>query len=170
VLRAFNVKDVRELALLIGTVTREGGSSGGAKVKYTNEYLLEVLRDFYVARGTVPPANCYGHGSLPSYQTFAVRFGSLGEAYVAAGLSLVDGKVQRKARVPRVSNDELAAKLQAFYREHGNLPTQREFGRKGMPDKKFFVKRFGGTREAYMAAGLIEVYDSVMPVRAGRDL
>lgn len=76
-----------------GNLTEFARSAGlkpnpsGDRRAYTNDILIELLRDFYVLNRRMPSKADYRSGSLPNQATFIRRFGSLGEAFHAAGLS-----------------------------------------------------------------------------------
>jgi len=57
--------------------------------RYSNTVLTEMLRDFYVSHERLPRRTDHRRGLLPNDKTFCRRFGSMKNAYRAAGLGLV---------------------------------------------------------------------------------
>jgi hypothetical protein len=58
-------------------------------VNYSKERLLDMLIDFYALNHRLPYTREFGRLKLPAYNTFAKYFGSMGNAFEAAGLGLV---------------------------------------------------------------------------------
>lgn len=80
VLAFFNVKSIAEVMRLAGLSPRDG--------QQRKTFLIESLRNFYVARGRLPLVREFG-SEMPRYHRFLSSFGSIREAYEAAGLGLV---------------------------------------------------------------------------------
>jgi hypothetical protein len=79
--RLFGVNDIRSLLALADLAP--------AGVRYSPALLGEMLRDFYVRFRRLPSGTDFKRGVLPSWQTFYNHFGSMPNAYKAAGLGLV---------------------------------------------------------------------------------
>ena len=83
---ALNVENVRSLASLADLVPN--GQNGRPRV-YSDLVLIEMLRDFYVRHGRLSlQGTDHRRGLLPSHNVFRRAFGSMGNAYKAAGLGL----------------------------------------------------------------------------------
>ena len=82
---ALNVKTIGAVVSLAGLVP-----NGSSHFLYTPEVLIEILRDFYVSHGRLPRQRTdHNRGLLPSCPTFRRAFGSMKQAFRAAGLGLV---------------------------------------------------------------------------------
>ena len=68
--------------------TRRGGH-GGQQFRFTQPYLLERLRDFFVEHGRCPEKRDCALGLLPDTWMFKREFGSWEAALEAAGLARV---------------------------------------------------------------------------------
>jgi len=83
VLRTLNVKSIDALMSLADLVP-----NGRSRPHYSETVLTEMLRDFYVCHRRLPGGTDHRRGLLPAYGTFILHFGSMKNAYRAAGLGL----------------------------------------------------------------------------------
>ena len=81
--RRFAGKTYREFVAFCGEIPHK---SGGSKLKYSAQLLVELLRDLYVKTGRIPTRTACRRGLLPSNWVFVKRFGSWTLALEAAGL------------------------------------------------------------------------------------
>lgn len=58
----------------------------GMRDRFSKDILMEVLRDFFVSNKRIPSFRDWRSGLLPCPRTFKRHFGSLANAYLAAGL------------------------------------------------------------------------------------
>lgn len=113
---------------------------------YTEEELLEHLREFAEEIGKTPTTwemEVEGPHSLPTYQN---RFGSWNNALQAAGFE--------PRRETHISNEVLLAALRMFASELGETPTPAQMNEDGPHGASTYAIRFGSWRRAVSEAGL----------------
>ena len=105
------------------------------KPVYTRELLAEMLRDFYVKRGRLPSGSDYRRGAVPSRNVFRKFFGSLNNAFFAAGLESVAANRSKMYRV-----EQLEDMMREYMRRTGAFPSQSAWdnGDVGLPTRKTF--------------------------------
>lgn len=156
VLDLFNVATPTELIARIGLIPNPRGFQS----EYTSEYLLDALRDFYVARNRVPKTKEFDCGPLPSRSVYKSRFGSLAKAYAAAGLALAAKKPKevRQRLTASHTRDSLVRAVREFLDANGRLPKHGEFGKGRLPHRQVFRHHFGTLLDAYKTAGVAELF------------
>ncbi len=114
--------------------------------KYTDESLLQYIRDLHEQHGKVPQALDFkGNPLNPSPMTYTRHFGSWSKAVRLAGY------------LPRnyvYSDKELLNVLVKFFEEHGRVPKYPDLRRKELPDGATYKRRFGSLITAIELAGL----------------
>ena len=68
-------------------VKKLGLKSAKELKEYTDEELLQALRDFKEKHGYIPTRSDFSRGLLPSYNTYYLRFGTINNARIEAGLN-----------------------------------------------------------------------------------
>lgn len=122
-----------------------------AKIKYTDEELIKVLKDAFQELGRVPNALDF-EKRKPNYATFSLRFGSWDEALAKAGMK------KDRQKLKDYTSEELIGYLQRYYFEYGKVPTTRDLKRnKNYPSDETFRNHFGNHKNALIAAGLYEL-------------
>lgn len=138
--------------------------------------LVERLRALYDAHGYVSAAMIEADPSLPSAHTVSANFGSLADAYRAAGLPYLDRtpntsaasrpiapKLRPRRKLPITRNadgspftdDQLIAGLKALLAKHGYLSERLIAEQDDLPTASFYRLRFGSLLETYAAAGYV---------------
>jgi hypothetical protein len=120
------------------------------KKLYSDEELLDGLREFAADLGRPPSQNEMKHSGPYSERTYADRFGSWNEALRAAGLETGTNDPDGRPPTPE---DELLADLKAVAEIAGEAPSTRIYREHGDYTVKTFCKRFGGWNPALRAAG-----------------
>jgi hypothetical protein len=136
--------------------------------------LVERLRAIYEAHGYVSAAMIEADPNLPSAHTVAANFGSLADAYRAAGLPYIDRapapsvtpaqrppklRPRRKEPITRnadgspFTDDQLIEGLKALLAKHGYLSERLIAEQDYLPTASFYRLRFGSLLETYAAAG-----------------
>ncbi len=135
--------------------------------------LVERLRAIHAQHGYVSAAMIEADPTLPSAHTVAANFGSLGNAYLAAGLPYRPRTLEARApdqrfskarprrKIPIIRNDDgspftdaqLVVGLRALLSRHGFLSEQLIAEQPDLPTASFYRLRFGSLLEAYAAAG-----------------
>lgn len=110
----------------------------------TPEILIELLRDFYVRFKRLPGESDCSRGLIPWMQRYRKVFGSMDNAYYAAGLSAVAeerGVGFKKLHTPA----DLEATLLQFVAAHGRLPLYLEWqnGTPTLPTMKTYRRYCG---------------------------
>lgn len=127
---------------------------GGRRVYWTDERILESLREFYERIGRVPYRSAFGKAysfEFPSYSTVTKKFGSLKNAVIKAG---VEEFCERKARW---TDEEILEGLRAFCKEIGHTPSYDELRMTynfRTPRPATVVRRFGSLENAFSKAGI----------------
>jgi hypothetical protein len=128
----------REVVRLAGLVPPE------PKPHYTRVMLTEMLRDFYVKNHRLPSASDRKRGLIPGVSHYVKVFGSLSNAYYAAGLEEV-AKVAKASQGFQVihSAKSLEKQLRDYVATHGRLPRYKEWENGiGIPTSKTFRRYF----------------------------
>jgi hypothetical protein len=122
----------------------------GHKLKYSDEYLLNSLKELSKQLGKTPSGKDIAKAGKVSAAIYYIRFGSLGKAQRAAGL------IPNKFSSKRVYSDKyLLIHLKKLSKKLGRTPTLRDIDEIGKVSRSIFFKRFGGIVNAQKAAGLI---------------
>lgn len=114
--------------------------------RYTEEELLEHLRQFYDDNGRVPVCNDFDSShKYPSHKNYAACFGSWDKAIDIAGL--LD---KRKVIRDRYTDKKLLEYLIQFYKENERPPVRRDFidNPTKYPGFYTYVRHFGGWSKA----------------------
>ncbi len=138
--------------------------------KYSNEYIIQQLKDCYDKHGTISMALYSKEGYKPGRTTITRQFGSWNDAVEAAGLKAITNHERQ------FSNEEAFKQLKSCYEENDNfisMDIYRSSGR--IPAPATIIKYFGSWNNAIEAAGLkanasnIEIYsdeDYIQSLRA----
>jgi len=156
----FNLPTVTEVMKLLQLAPSRNRAGASA---YTREVLIEMLRDFWAKYGCLPMRSHIRMGLVPRSEAFTRAFGSMAEAYEAAGLSIA---AARSPHGKAARRKELIGKIQKFYQEHGDVPrASRKYGRgdgeslpAGFPSRGAIERLFGSMYAAYEAAGLLREF------------
>jgi len=121
------------------------------KKLYSDEELLNRLKQFAVELGRPPSQNEMNASGPHAAKTYGDRFGSWNEALETAGLET--GTNEPNGR-PATPEDELLADLKSVAEIVGEAPSERSYADHGEYSVKTYCKRFGGWNAALQAAGL----------------
>jgi hypothetical protein len=139
--------------------------SGHQPRSETREEALELLRQLARELGVDSPTIAEwkeGRGDAPSLAWYERTFGSWGKALTAAGLPSrrrgdLGGRSRGRpspGRAPVYNDQDCIQALQAFVRDHGQVPTIDQWNKDGRrPTIKVFERIFGGWSDAVVAAG-----------------
>ncbi len=115
---------------------------------YTDQQLLDILRDLAAELGRSPTAQEMRKRRLPRPETCAARFGSWNAALAAAGL-------ETRHYSQDYTDEQLLQILRDLARDLDKTPTQLELrARPGLPSPTTYHRHFGTWRKALAAAGL----------------
>lgn len=120
------------------------------KKLYSDEELLNRLREFASELGRPPSQNEMNDSGPYSERTYANRFGSWNEVLRAAGL---ETGTNEPAGRPPTPEEDLLAELKAVAEVAGKAPSTRTYRNHGEYTVKTFCKRSGGWNPALRAAG-----------------
>lgn len=117
---------------------------------YTNEELIELLRDKARREGRIPTRKSVNVDSnMPSITAYCSRFGSWNKTLEIAGL-LADRRLYCD-----YTDNELIDLLKAKAKRDGQMPTERSVNAdSSLPSSRFYSKRFGSWNKALEVAGL----------------
>lgn len=129
----FNRK-IKEILFLAGLAREE-------RSVFTPELLAELLRDFYVSYQRLPSVSDFKRRVLPSPRTFRRHFGSMGNAYFAAGLELIAER-RKRSFVKAYTPETLEQMLRSYVLNTGSFPSSRVWaeGRPGLPTWKTYKR------------------------------
>lgn len=127
---------------------------------YTNDVIIEKLREFKVKFGRNPASDDFRYGS-PYASTIIYRFGSWQQALLAAGL------IENVRLFKRYTVGELINELRQFKMKFGRNPTSQDF-KFAQPGADTFCNRFRSWQAALLAAELIEKIDMATTTAKGR--
>jgi len=118
-------------------------------MRYTDEELLEQLRDLALTLGKSPSAvDANANPNIANVSTYMTRFGSWSKAKELAGIT-TPNKFGAK------TDEDLIKSLAAFYDKNGRHPKLRECrAENGLFGPNTYKDRFGGWDKALEAAGL----------------
>lgn len=104
---------------------------------YTDEELLEYLKQFYEENDRVPITEDFDCNlKYPSYNTYRSRFGSWNNAIEKAGLHI--------KRFTKTTDNELLEYLKEFEKDNGRPPKQLDFNdNPKYPNYRTYMSRFG---------------------------
>ncbi len=115
------------------------------KKKYTDEELLNSLKEFYDEHGRVPVANDFNNNpKYPSDSTIIIRFGRWNNAIDMAELS--EKRLYTEA--------ELLNGIKRFYTENNRIPVSRDFRNNSKYPSYYAYMKFGGLQKALKLVGL----------------
>lgn len=155
---ALNVTDLNQAFSLIGLVRitpGQTGTPGGWNKLYNRQILIEMLRDFHAKYGRLPTNSDRRAGLIPGHTIFGKIFGSMANAYEAAGLARVAAEQWPTRRSH--TRDSLVRKLLEYVAEHETLPPSKHFNNQILPGVCIFVHHFGSMGKAYEEAGLSDM-------------
>lgn len=119
---------------------------------FTDNELLNYLKDFYEKNGRVPVASDFKNNpEYPNVDTYRKRFGSWSKALILVGMD-----IYKKVRRNKIyTDDELLNYLKDFYEENGRIPVKNDFeNNPGYPGFSTYQKRFGSWNKALKLVGL----------------
>lgn len=122
-------------------ITRTGNT-------YTDEDLLEYLKNFEKENGRSPKADDFNNSSIyPGFTTYQRRFGRWNNALDAAGLCV--------NCLRGVEDEELLGRLMQFCEETGRLPVEKDFENDHKyPSLSTYYRHFGNWSNALKLVGL----------------
>jgi len=119
------------------------------ETEYKNEYLLDLLKDFYKTHGRSPDKNDMGPkngNGLPSVDTYARRFKSWNNALKLCGLPL--------NQLRNIDRKYLIKEFKRAYKELGRIPSMTDFKvENGYPERSTFYHYFNTYEEILEASG-----------------
>lgn len=117
--------------------------------KYTDEELLDCLKQFYQENGRIPMASDFlNNFEYPHRNTYMERFGSWNNALEMTELNL-------EKRFEKYTDNELLNHLSIFYKKNGRVPIQKDFlNNPEYPCYLTYRKRFGKWSKALKIVGL----------------
>lgn len=132
-----------ELTGLEKHVPKKGGFPG-----YTSEQLIDALKRYYEEYKTIPGESDFKRGFLPAATVYRKHFGTIVDARDIAG-------IPQPMRSVKWTKENLIQALKDWAKEHGRVPSHKDFGGKGgLPFRGTYEKHFGGIQEARELAGL----------------
>ncbi len=124
--------------------------------EYSNEFLLNYLKELAVKLGRTPYYKDFDKAGTVKHIVYFKRFGSLVKAQKAAGLVPYNnrGKVKLQ-KYSEYSNEFLLNHLKELAVKLGRAPYGREIDKAGIATQWTYFKRFGSLVKAQKAAGLV---------------
>jgi len=120
------------------------------KTKYSDEYLIQVLKDFYKKNGRTPVYKDFDN-KIPCGRTFSDRFGSWKIALDKAGLL----EIKSSKRQPKVySDEELLDALKNYCEEYGELSSISISIKNNFHSFATYRQRFGSMENALDLIGM----------------
>lgn len=158
---------------------------------YADEDLLDQLRRIHGERGYLSAHAIKTDADSPSKSCFIRRFGTLGRAFELAGFPMTwDDRqsaalahrawvgaevrsyrrpIRRNAEGLPFSNAELIAHLKRLLSIHGYLSASVIESDPAFPGRSFYLRRFGGLRQAYARAGYYGTQSEICYAAAKRN-
>ncbi len=121
------------------------------KKLYSDEELLNRLREFASELGRPPSQNEMNESGTHAAKTYADRFGSWNEALKTADLETGTNEPNGRPATPKA---DLLVDLKSVAEIVGEAPSERTYRSYGKYSVKTYCKRFGGWNSALRAAGL----------------
>jgi len=120
--------------------------------RYTNEELLNYLKEFYEEKGKVPAAIDFSNNpKYPCSVTYQMRFNSWNNALEKAGL--------KQNKKDEYSIEELLSLLNKFYEENGRIPNTMDLrNNPKYPNFRTYLKYFSTWKKTLEAAGFDSKY------------
>jgi transcriptional regulator NrdR family protein len=122
----------------------------GGPPKYSDEYLLNRLRELSKQLGRTPYARDIDEAGKECSATYQVRFGTFSKAIKASGLV-----PNKKGSVQKYSNEYLLNHLKELSEQLGRTPSAHDINKAGKGRSTLYKVRFGSFGNAIKAAGLI---------------
>lgn len=120
---------------------------------YTNEELLEGLRNLLAEKGTLSTYLIKNSPVLPYPDTYVRRFGSMSEAYLLIGFEEPSHNDRNSLRF-QWSEEMLLDVIRRIYLEKGYVDGGLISADPASPSRSLFSYRFGGLLNAMIVAGL----------------
>jgi Homing endonuclease associated repeat len=132
------------------TALQEAGLTPASLSQYTDEDILEAIRNFYQNNQENPSKEQYKRlRKKPSVKTIEERFGSWSEALKKAGLQPIE------VRNHPYTDEEMLNALRRFYKENGNYISYTSYEQSGiLPSASVIRNRFGTWNKALKKANL----------------
>lgn len=126
------------------TALQEAGLTPASLSQYTDEDILEAIRNFYQNNHENPSKEQYKRlRKKPSVKTIEERFGSWSEALKKAGLQPIE------VRNHPYTDEEMLNALRRFYKENGNYISYTSYEQSGiLPSTSVIRNRFGTWNKA----------------------
>lgn len=125
---------------------KERGIENMRSSKYSDEFLIKYLQDYFKKNGRPPTMRTLPKGpGLPSAHTYIHRFGSWRAALEKAGLDT--------ANTIQYTDQELIEYIRALGKKLGRPPTLQDVRKAGKPSAVTYLYRFGSWYNALKAAG-----------------
>lgn len=120
-----------------------------SRLRYTEEQLIELLHTLRDRVGRTPTASdTHDYRDIPTYATYAKRFGSWRNAFEAAGMETDPGRFRYYNR------EILLARLQALAIELDRTPRRKDLQEAGGPWPETYVRHFGSWEVALRELGM----------------
>ena len=145
-----------------GAKERAGVADDAGGVTYSDDELLDALREFADELGATPTRDQMRATGPHSPSTYAARFGSWTDALDEAGF---DGRTDATG----VPESDLLADVRRVTEELGRCPTCEEFDERGCYSSSTCFRRFGSWADALDAAGVADEYPSPSRRRVSDD-
>jgi len=150
-----NFGDITELCRTIGYEKPRRACRFHARIYTDDELLTEIIR-IHRQQGSITGRAIDEDTKSPSSAYFALRFGGLRNAYLAAGLMASQpGQIppNRRVKARLFSNDELLKGLGELLAQAGFLSCSLINQEPSLPQAEVFCRRFGTLSKAYELIG-----------------
>jgi DNA invertase Pin-like site-specific DNA recombinase len=124
---------------------------GGNRGKYNRTRLLAELRRLLDKHGYLSSALIDSSSGSACTATYAYRFGSLRQAYLAIGYR--PPYRNRRPNKPKYTDDYLLDELRHVFRENGHLSFEVLRRSRGTPVPTTYIRRFGSLGKAFALIG-----------------
>ncbi|KJR97990.1 MAG: hypothetical protein VR68_11865 [Peptococcaceae bacterium BRH_c4a] len=125
-------------------------------IRYTDEFLISKFRELALSLNRLPRGKDIDiQADMPYSKLYNVRFGSLYDAVVAAGLEEMEPKYFNRLKTTAKSNEWLLQQIRELSERIGRLPSKKDIDDElDIPSYGTYEKRFGGLKNTYALAGL----------------
>jgi len=128
-----------------------GRSKKVRRKKYTDEFLLNHLKELYNKLGRAPQVRDLFNAGIVNASIYRIRFGSLPEAKKAAGLFTHKSKKKKY----KYTDEYLINLLKELAEKLGRTPSKNDIDESGKVSSSTYRKYFGGIIKAQQEAGLV---------------